>query len=266
MNDFNPQEYWEVRLEKEFGVLGVGHSGLSRQYNHWLYRVRARVFSRQAKSLDLDLSTANVLDVGSGTGFYIERWRQLGVLSVTGSDITTVAVQELKKRFPDSEFVQMDIGDPSAASHQYRYDIISAFDVLFHIVDDDRLERAIQNIYTLLNSGGLFIFSDNFLHGPPERVSYQVSRSLDDITHMLGRIGFHIIKRVPMFVLMSNPIDSHNWLFKLPWRITKYFIARSEVVGFAVGAALYPLELVLTSLLEESPTTEIMICRKPLPE
>lgn len=257
---FNPREYWEATLRKNFNVRGVGHSGLGIQYNTWMYKVRKYVFTHQLRSLP-GLASAEVLDIGSGTGFYIERWNQLGVKSVTGSDITDVSVEELKKRFPESEFYQIDIGDALALSEEY--DVVSAFDVLFHIVEDNRFEKAIQNIYSLLRPGGFFIFSDNFLHGAPERAVNQVSRSLEDITKTLEKTGFHIVKRVPMFVLMSSPIDSKNWLHKSLWRIVKYCIARSEVVGFVVGAVLFPVEVVLASLLEESPTTEMMICEKP---
>ncbi|KYK28215.1 MAG: class I SAM-dependent methyltransferase [Theionarchaea archaeon] len=259
MNDFNPQEYWETTLQKNFNVVGVGHSGLGVQYNKWMYRVRKYVFIRQLRHLS-GLTSADILDIGSGTGFYIERWKQIGIKSVTGSDITSVSVNELKKRFPDSKFYQIDIGD--AVTHSKKYDMISAFDVLFHIVDDNRFEKALQNIHSLLKPGGYFVFSDNFLHGLPERATTQVSRSLKDITETLEKTGFHIIKRVPMFVLMSNPVDSQSWLLKSLWRVIKYCIARSEVVGFVVGTVLYPAEVVLVSLLEESPTTEMAICKR----
>jgi predicted TPR repeat methyltransferase len=214
------------------------------------------------KSLGIDFSTTNILDIGSGTGFYIKRWKQLRVKSITGSDITLVAVEKLKSGFPHDEFFQMDIGDDSAGLHQYRYDIISAFDVLFHIMDDHQFEKALQNISILLKPGGLFLFSDNFLHKKPEKAFDQVNRSLKSIIQVLDETGFYIVKRVPMFVLMANPIDSDNQLLKLFWRIIKSSIARKEAIGFVWGVTLYPLELILTSLLKESPTTEMMICKK----
>jgi hypothetical protein len=40
----------------------------------------------------------------------------------------------------------------------------------------------------------------------------------------------------------------------------------SELLGYLLGAALYLLYLVLTKLFRQSPTTEMMICRKPASE
>lgn len=259
MSEFNPQDYWEGILRERFDVTGVGHAGLGKHYNTWLYRVRKHVFKREMAALSH--RGAAVLDVGSGTGFYIERWKEIGVKSVTGSDIANVAVTELRKRFPNSTFFQADIG--GTVDIRGEYDIISAFDVLFHIVDDSRFERAIQNIYRALKPGGYFVFSDNFLHGPPQRARDQVSRSLEDITRVVEEAGFQIIKRVPVVVLMSNPIDSKNRFHTWLWRVAKYVIARSEVAGFTIGALLYVPELILTSILDEGPSTEMMICRKP---
>ena len=72
---------------------------------------------RRLRSLLKELATLDVLDVGSGTGFYIDLWRRLGVRSVTGSDIAEKAVEELSARYPSNRFVRLDIGaeeDPLA--------------------------------------------------------------------------------------------------------------------------------------------------------
>ena len=64
--------------------------------------------------------------------------------------------------------MRLDIGAPLApcfVEELGRFQAISAYDVLFHIVDDARYERAIQNISALLSPGGVFFFSDLFLHG-----------------------------------------------------------------------------------------------------
>jgi SAM-dependent methyltransferase len=227
-----------------------------------LYRVRKRVFRRNVGRLPVDFSQANVLDIGSGVGFYIERWKELGVKHITGADITQVVVQRLSHKYPDSKFVQVDIGGDDAALEGYTFDIISTFDVLFHIVDDARFARAIQNIAARLKPGGLFIFSDNFLHGEPVRVPIQVSRALTDIEQLLRENNLEVVERRPMFVLMANPIDSNNTFLKLFWRLVAGLAARSEALGFMIGAILYPVELLCTALLRESPTTEMMICRK----
>ncbi len=264
MSSFDPKTYWENRLRRNFNALGVGDDGLGRRYNEWLYRVRRTVFLRQMRQLGLDFSRADVLDVGSGTGFYIERWRELGARTITGVDITETAVEQLSARHPDAAFLRLDIGSGDiAALGDRRFDAISAFDVLFHIVDDDRFNQAICTIFSLLKPGGLFIFSDNFLHGRTVRALDQVCRSLEAIEQQVRDAGFDILERTPMFVLMANPIDSTNPLSRLRWLATRVMISWGDWAGNLVGAGLYPVELAAVRLLRESPTTEMMVCRRP---
>ena len=97
--EFKVRDYWESRLKQDYSLQGVGYQRLGKQYNKWMYRLRAHVFQRVARGLGVDWSTARVLDVGSGTGFYVEQWHKLGVPKVVGLDITEVAVHELRRSF-----------------------------------------------------------------------------------------------------------------------------------------------------------------------
>jgi hypothetical protein len=88
-----------------------------------------------------------------------------------------------------------------------------------------------------------------------------VDRSLMDIEQILYKTGFQIMNRVPEFVIMNNPVDAHN-LQSLFWLGMMLPVQKSEFIGSIYGAFLYPVEVFLTSLIKESPTTEIMVCRK----
>ncbi len=204
-----------------------------------------------------------MLDVGAGTGFYVERWAEAGVKNITGADITQVVVEQLAQKFPAYHFVEADIGADVSMLPGQPFDAVSAFDVLYHIVDDALYARAFHNIYSLLRPGGYFVFSDNFLHGETQRGRHQVSRSLPVIEGLVKEAGFEIVERFPMFVLMATPVDSRSRLLKLLWSGIRTLAALSEVTGFLAGAALYLPERALIATLKESPTSEIMICRKP---
>jgi len=185
----------------------------------------------------------------------------LGLRKVVGTDITQIAVKNLKKKFPKDEFYQLDIGDNNVLLNE-KFEIVSAFDVLYHIVDDVKFNIAIKNIYDLLKHDGLFIFSDIFLRSKTMRAENMVSRSLLDVENILKKTGFKIVKRSPQFVLMNNPIKSNSKLRRFFWKETMLYVKKSEVIGFIVGAILYPFEIILTNILKESPTTEIIICKK----
>jgi SAM-dependent methyltransferase len=264
---FDARDYWEARLRTSFDLSGVGYRRLGKRYNEWMYRVRARVFSRLARSLPVDWLTARVLEVGAGTGFYVDQWHRLGVPRVTGVDLTETAVAELSRQFPGDTFFRLDIGGPLEAGAGVLtlgpFEAVSAMDVLFHLVDDDQYARAIANVAALLRPDGWFLWSDNFLRHGTERVAHQASRSLAQSEHLIRAAGFEIVDRVPMFVLMNYPADTRSRAAQLAWSAMVAPAALAEPLGWCLGALLYPLEAWLTGWVGESPTTEIMVCRKP---
>lgn len=254
--------YWEDRLSARFGLDGVGYAGLGRPYNEWLYRVRERVFFDTVRRLEIDPRRLRVLDVGSGTGFYVRLWRRLGAPKVVGSDIAETSVRALSKAFPGASFVRMDAGQEVLPLDPGSFDVVSAFDVLFHIVDDACFARALLNLTRLLRPGGLLLYSDNFLHGPTLRAAHQVSRSLEDIQGCLRAAGLEPLRRRPMFVLMNSPVDSRSAIHKLGWRLFERVLRRFGSLGALAGAAVFPLEVLLLNLLREGPSTELLVCRR----
>ncbi|MGA7900741.1 MAG: hypothetical protein WCA39_17985 [Nitrososphaeraceae archaeon] len=113
LNDLNSKDFWAGRLKENFGLHGTGFQGLGRRYNEYMYKVRRRVFLQRIRRLNIEYANVNVLDIGSGTGFYVGLWKYL-VISITGTDIATVAVENLKSIYPTNEFLQVDIGDEVA--------------------------------------------------------------------------------------------------------------------------------------------------------
>jgi len=263
MTDFDPRSYWENRLRTQWGLHGVGYLGLGGPFNEWMYRIRRRVFRRLATRIaaeaGLDLRRARVLDAGSGTGFYLQQWLDLGVTDLAGSDLTVAAVEQLRERFPTVRLEVMDIADPVTAFEPGAYDIVSIFDVLFHIVDDARYRAAFRNLASLLRPGGVLLLSENFLHGPAVRTRHVVSRSAAEIAEIARQAGLSPIGRGPMFVLMNYPVDASR-MAQGVWTVaTRPFVAHRSIrwiYGQVAGAVLTPLELLLTSTLREGPSTE----------
>lgn len=258
--------YWERRFQSGPSLDTVGWLGLGLAFNRWMYRVRARIFRtrvrRALRVCGIAPRTAKVLDVGSGSGFYLDLWQRMGVRRVFGCDLTQAAVGKLQALFPGVEVSQADIGDERVPFEPGSFDAISCMDVLFHIVDDARYERAIRTCASLLRPGGILVFTDNFLHGGPIRIAHQASRSLQQIESAVASAGLRVIERRPVFVLMNTPVDSHNRLLQFCWRVLNAVVRRYPALGSPAGMTLYPPELLLSSVLREGPSTEMMICRR----
>ena len=262
MNEFDPREYWERRLSRSYTLGDVGWLGLGVGLNRWMYRVRRHVFLDALRPVIGDPRSARVLDVGSGTGFYVQRWHELGVPAVTGSDLTQAAVDQLAGHHPADRFARFDVGGDELPFERASFDAVSAMDVLFHIVDDERFGRAFHNVAALLRPGGVFVFSENCLHGEQLQTRHWASRRLADIEALCAEAGLEIVERRPMFVLLNSPVDSRSRALHASWRVvTKLAMTRNRL-GTLVGAVLYPLELALVSRLREGPSTELVICRR----
>jgi len=265
VDNSNQGEYWEKRLADNFGLHGTGNLGLGKNFNTWMYRIRARVLQRVLRKLNIKPAEYQILDIGSGTGFYVNLWKQFGCKKVVGADITKVSVENLRKNFPEFEFYILDVGnDKKEIDHiiDRQFDIISAFDVLFHITDDKRYKNAFENVYNRLADGGYFIFTENFLHKNYFQAEHQKGRTLDSIEKILSDLNFRIIRRSPSFVLMSNPVDSDSTLLAYYWRNISKLIRTNENIGNIAGGLLFPVELLLLDLIHEGPSTEIMVCSK----
>src|ERR1700749_4110013 len=107
---FDPTAYWQERLSADYSLGSTGWKTLGEAFNKWSYAVRRRVFTRVARDWVTEPHRANVLDLGSGTGFYLDLWRRLGVGQITGSDLTPVAVERLARQYPRATIRRVDIG------------------------------------------------------------------------------------------------------------------------------------------------------------
>lgn len=259
---FDAEDYWAARLEKHWGLDGVGRMSMGQAFNRWSYRIQRRVFLKRMRATGVDFHQAEVLDIGSGVGFFVDCWRALGARRIVGSDITQMATEQLRQKYPDLEFHQIDIGADSAPLPERSFDCISAISVLFHIVDDERYDRAFRNIHALLKPGGLFVFTEAAPHGKTIRQRHVVYRPLHTIQAILQRSGFDAGARAPFLYLMNYPDDSRSRLRHRSWQAMAKAVSLNEAVGFVTGAALYPLELACVSWAKESPSSEIFVCRK----
>lgn len=274
MSRFDSGEYWERRLREHYTLAGVGYLRLGRRYNEWMYRVRGEVFDRVVREIAggrwgpgasgrQGWRGADVLDVGAGTGYYMERWIRFGV-QVVGMDVTPAAIEGLARRFPGARLIQADIGGSldGVALRQGSFHAVSAFDVLFHIVDDAQYARAFTNIASFLRPSGWFLWSDNFIHRTARRVPHQASRPLAESVRLVEAAGFEVLGRVPMFVVMNYPADTDSRLARWAWTAMVAPAMLAEPLGWLLGAALFPIERRLVRRIAESPSTELMVCRK----
>jgi len=139
-----------------------------------------------------------VLDVGTGAGFWAVFFERMGCFPLA-VDIAASSVMYVREKGIDA--VLCDVADDSsiqALLPRGPFSIISAMNVLHHIVDDERFRNAIENCSALIDDGGyLFITSkfDTLLsmsHSRP--FAYKKYRPLDVWIKVLKRYKFRVVE------------------------------------------------------------------------
>lgn len=259
MATFNAEQYWESRLQQHYDLVGVGDISLSPAYNKWSYKVTRKILLRLCRKFSAGKSN-NVLDIGSGTGFVVDVWKTLDK-HITGVDISTTAVENLSKRFPADNFLRCDVGSEVLPLAKDSISVCTAASVLYHLVDDEALNTALKNIHNVLQSGGVFIFSENFIHQKTFLTTHQKCRTLEDYEVALKQSGFAILDRVPNYVLMNEPMDAKSKTVPRIWNALTNLSKKSKWLDALIWPTVYPLELILTAVMKESPAQEFMICK-----
>lgn len=226
------RQYWEDRLRRNFDLTDAGYAGLGFRYNRWLYRVRLEALERGLKTIGRTFKGMRILEAGCGTGFYTEYCLQQEVNTYVGVDITSVSVETLRKQYPEFSFIQADISAESLSERvKKNFDVVLAADVLFHIVDHNAFERAIQNLCSLLCPGGLLIISDVFPVSTVQVAPHVCFRSMDEYTRLLSQNHHRILHIEPIFAILQPPpyISHVSWtwkgyalLWRFGWRLARW--------------------------------------------
>jgi len=228
---YDPRRFWEERLGGQFDLRGTGEPGLSLAYNRACYALRAWVLTRALARAGARLEGAEVLDVGSGVGFFVDYYLARGA-RVTGVDITAVAVERLRARFPQARFEQADVSD---RPFEPRFAIANVFDVLYHIVDDGRWARALDHLCGALVPGGLLLLTDVFASPPQGRAAHNVTRPLPRYEEVLGRHGVRVEALDPTHLLLNRELGWLRFLNRLPGLL--HAIDRVALAAGARGGA-----------------------------
>jgi SAM-dependent methyltransferase len=109
-----------------------------------------------------------LLDVGSGTGHWIDFFRDVfHVAEAIGIEIAADMAEHLRRKYAGIDAVTIltaDVADPGFDSERIGgpVDYVTAIGVMFHITDDARWRRALANLRDLLKPGGLLLVGGDF--------------------------------------------------------------------------------------------------------
>lgn len=122
--------HWEERFSRELSLAAVSRWSLGLAFNSWMYRLRGDVFLPAVRRFRRPDEATRVIEVGPGTGFYVELWQRLGIRHLSALDFSSTAVATLSERHPEYEFRQCDITCGLPDELIGNGDIVTAIDVI----------------------------------------------------------------------------------------------------------------------------------------
>jgi SAM-dependent methyltransferase len=207
---YRPREFWDQRLSEHFDLRGTGETGLSLAYNRACYTLRREVLERSLADAGVTLDGRRVLDVGCGTGFFTAFYLQRGA-KVTGIDIAPTSIERLSRRHPEATFVLADIAEHDVPTG---FDVVNAFDVLYHITDDARFAAALDRLGRAVRPGGVLLVTDTF--APSPAAAHNRMRPLAAYRERLEPLGFTFERPRPTHVLLNRELKALRFLNRAP--------------------------------------------------
>ena len=266
---YEPKSYWEDLLSRQPDLTGVAHPEMPLSLNRSLYDHMRREVVRALTRNHVSVAGADAMDIGSGTGFWMATWVDLGARAVTGVELTATATERLRSNFPNCTVVQADIGE-AELSVEESYDVVSAMSVLLHIVDPARFQQALDNLLRLVKPGGWLLITDpaprhHWWGKAWEESDNSVARPLQHWRDDLEGRGFRLADVRPVSCVLNNVSDTkHRWAFRLHQRYWYHLgkglgrfphVSRLVVSGLAVAD---------TALLRLgwSPSTKVLVLQR----
>jgi SAM-dependent methyltransferase len=166
--------------------------------NFW-FRNRNSLIARMLR--DIDPPPQTFLEIGCGTGFVLaEVAGTFPSASPTATDVLPEAFSFARRRVPRAEFLQLDVASlPFTAE----FDLVCAFDVLEHVLDD---ERALREVHRALRPRGWMLLTvpqHRFLWSKTDEIAHHKRRyRREEMRTKLDAAGFEIVRRTSFVTLL----------------------------------------------------------------
>jgi SAM-dependent methyltransferase len=171
------------------------------------------IYRQMIADLRLRATGGDVLDVGAGSGrwikFFTEHFRPR---KLVGADYTKASVDLLRRWFPpesappgtELSFAHADITDESLNLGQ-QFDLINIANVLFHIPEQEKFERALRNLAKHVRPDGMIVTTE-YLPRVSMRTEWMLVRDRYSFEHAATQAGLRIAATKAFGVFTNDPM------------------------------------------------------------
>jgi 2-polyprenyl-3-methyl-5-hydroxy-6-metoxy-1,4-benzoquinol methylase len=254
---YHNRDYWTRRHSgNRDSLAAVGYCGLGHGFNSFAYGLRKRAVMRILQR-NPDLARPSILEAAVGLGSYGPVWSRLGAIRWLGIDICEEAVERCRYLYRDADFAVEDLARPQWSSeliHDDEFDLVTAIDILYHLVDEESFETALRKLASSVKRGGWLLVSDVFVADDRQIASHVKRRSLATYERVLAD-RLTLFDREPVFSILGDPVPGSparltDHLLLSAWRLlAKTIVVTPQEARDAVGAAIVMMAWPLDALL-----------------
>jgi SAM-dependent methyltransferase len=246
--------YWESLHAARGGEFSaVGYPELGEGFNRATYKLRLHALERLLRRSRL-FPVVALLEGGVGIGAYAPVWCKAQVKRWTGLDISPTAIEYMTRQFPSGRFSTADLCNREELEEllgESRFDLVTAIDILYHIVDDNNFAEALGNLARRVHPGCGFVISDIFCNQDLRIAPHVKRRSLRTYVRVLEPLGFRLVEREQVFAVIGHsevpPKGVADLFVSAAWRVSAKLIrecptSARNAVGAAVVHGLAPVD------------------------
>jgi SAM-dependent methyltransferase len=279
--EFDPLQYWRQLIvgDDPGDVDQVGHPDMGRGFNRLAYRLRLRALQK-ALVRSGHFPPDDVFEAAFGVGFYLRFWHGVGCPRVVGAELSERTHKTASDSFPDFDLRCADLASindwhdwPELTSS---FGLVTAIDVLYHIIDDSAAFRALDNLGHLVRPGGILLVTEKFPKGaePDQECVHVRRRPLDWYKQVLAPQGFALERTVPIFWCMDPPTFKGGKVVSARLAYTAWCAMRActkfwprngrmqNLFGSATGRVGMALDQAIVPFLGDNPNLTAAVFRK----
>jgi SAM-dependent methyltransferase len=211
-DDVRLRESWNSRYA-QFTLSESGWFGAGERLNDRLYACKRQALRHAIASVGLMKDARwSVLDAGCGQGHFARFYRsEFPAATYVGVDISERAVTHLRSTLPEAEFHLANLSDwddPAART----FEIVQSFDVLYLILDDDVVVRALANLKRRLSAQGAMLVTAAMPETTIQPSDYLRHRSRSFWESTLQALGLRIVSECPMYYWLPDGLPRNKYL------------------------------------------------------
>ena len=201
--EYDPKDYFDNRYRNFPDLRASGHRRFDLSYNQVMYQIASQRLKCTLDRNNVELRNSRLLDIGPGSGYFVEKFLDWGVSSLLGIDIAPTSVKMLREKFPEQLFMEGDFSDPSIQVDN-NFDIVTAISVVFHITNEIQFTLALEKMCHSIKPGGYLIVVDSFSRSLIPTAKHVRLRSFDYYASTLKKMKIQVIEMAPMYFVMGS--------------------------------------------------------------